>query len=268
MMELLTELHASRGAVVKIAVVDSGVEADHPWVGGRLMASYRVEKITDDYEVVPCAAAADLIGHGTAVVGNIRRFAPDVEIISVQVLGSGLRADSEALLAALRWLVSQDVHLVNLSLSTMREQFALRMGHAIDDLSAKDVSCICARGYHLTGRAYPTDFAGVVAVSYKELPPARLVFRPRESVEFDASGVNIEVAWKSAPDSPGATRMVQGSSFACPLVTGLSARMLALRPDLAPYELKTLLKAYAVRQADGWWEPWMDSVALPPVPAG
>ena len=247
-----------------MAIVDSGVEGDHPWTGGRLAASYRVEKRGDDYHVVN-GEAVDMIGHGTAVAGNIRRFAPESDLISLQVLGGGLRADSEALLAALRWLVGQDIHVVNLSLSTMREQFALRMGHAIDDLSARHVSCICARGYHLTGRAYPTDFAGVVAVSYKEVHPASLTFRPRDTVEFDASGVNIEVAWKTEPDSPPATRVVQGSSFACPLVTGLSARLLALNPDLAPYELKSLLKAYAERQAGGWWEPWMDTVALPPV---
>lgn len=265
MMELLSELAGARGAGVKVAIVDSGVEGSHPWVGGRLTASYRVEKIAEGYEVVE-GSPVDLIGHGTAVAGNIRRFAPDVEFINLQVLGSGLRADSEALLAALRWLVGQDVHLVNLSLSTMREQFALRMGHAIDDLSAQNVACICARGYHLTGRAYPTDFAGVVAVSYKEQHPARLSFRPRDTVEFDASGVNIEVAWKSPPAGPPATRVVQGSSFACPLVAGLSARLLSLRPSLTPYELKSLLKAYAEKQDAGWWEPWMDVVAQPPSP--
>jgi len=267
MTELLNELHAARGAGVRVAIVDSGVEGSHPWTGGRLVASYRVDRAAEGYEVVE-SDAEDMIGHGTAVAGNIRRFAPDADLVSLQVLGGGLRADSEALLAALRWLVGQKIHLVNLSLSTMREQFALRMGHAIDDLSARYVSCICARGYHLTGRAYPTDFAGVVAVSYKDVHPARLEFRPRDTVEFDASGVNIEVAWKTGPGAPPATRVVQGSSFACPLVTGLSARLLSLNPDLTPYELKTLLKAYAQRQAAGWWEPWMDAVAQPPVAAG
>ena len=264
MMELLQELHGAKGAGVRVAIVDSGVEGSHPWVGGRLVANYRVEKTAGGYEVVE-GVPEDLIGHGTAVAGNIRRFAPEVDIINLRVLGGNLSADSEALLTALNWLVEQDVHLVNLSLSTMREQFALRMGHAIDDLSARHVPCICARGYHLNGRAYPTDFAGVVAVTYKELHPARLVFRPRDPVEFDASGVNIEVAWKSTPGEPPATRVVQGSSFACPLVTGLAAKLLSLNPELAPYEVKTLLKAYAERQATGWWEPWMDAVALPPV---
>ncbi len=263
MMELLTELHRSKGAGVRIAVLDTGIEGAHPWVGGRLAQSWRVERSGSDYQVVTCEAE-DVIGHGTAVAGSIRRFAPEADLISVRVLGGDLRADSEALLAAMRWLVGQNIQLVNLSLSTMREQYALRISHAVDDLSARGVACICARGYHLTGRAYPTDFASVVGVSYRELQPACLRFRPMDTVEFDACGVDFEVAWKAAPGQTGASRVVQGSSFACPLVTGLAARFLSLRAALMPYELKTLLKGYADKQAFGWWEPWMDEVALPP----
>jgi subtilisin len=263
MIELLTELHRSRGAGVRVAVLDTGIEGAHPWVGGRLAESWRVERSGSDYHVAR-SEAEDVIGHGTAVAGSIRRFAPEAELISVQVLGGDLRADSEALVAALRWLVEQRIHVVNLSLSTMREQYALRISHTVDDLSAKGVACICARGYHLTGRAYPTDFASVVGVSYRELPPACLRFRSMDTVEFDACGVDFEVAWKSAPGQTAATRVVQGSSFACPLVTGLAARFLSLRAGLLPYELKTLLKAYAEKQSFGWWEPWMDAVAQPP----
>ena len=263
MMEILNELKAARGEGARVAIVDSGVEASHPWVGGRLSESWKVEKTGDGHELVP-SDGVDLIGHGTAIAGNIRRFAPRADLISVQVLGAGLRADSDALLAALRWLTERKIDVVNLSLSTMRERLALRIGHAIDDLSVRDVTCVCARGYHLTGRAYPTDFASTVAVTYQELPLARLVFRPQDSVEFDASGIDIEVAWKSGGDSPAPTRVVQGSSYSCPLVTGLVARMISVRPDLTPYEVKTLLKAFAERQADGWWEPWMEDVAEPP----
>jgi hypothetical protein len=59
--------------------------------------------------------------------------------------------------------------------------------------------------------------------------------------------------------------LIEGSSFACPLVTGLAARILSLRKNLAPYEVETLLKAYAERQAQGWWEPWMNKVDEDPV---
>jgi subtilisin family serine protease len=256
MLGLLNELATARGAGVRVAIVDSGIQADHPWVGGRLVASFQVKSDNSVKE----GPANDVFGHGTACAGQIRRFAPEADLISVQVLGSNLRANSQSLLTALRWLTTQNIHLINLSLSTMREQLALRMSHAVDDLYANNVTCVCARGYHRTGKAYPTNFSGTVGVSFKELHPGRLAFRPRDNTAFDAAGIKVRVAW-----SESGTREVDGSSFACPLVTGLSARLLSLRPSLTPYELKSHLKAYAERQAAGWWEDWMEEVGKDPV---
>lgn len=260
---LLDEIGAASGENVKVAIVDSGVDPGHAWVGGRLAASYAVMEAAGGYKLIQ-SKGGDVVGHGTAVAGQIRRFAPNVDLISLQILGGGLRADSEALLGALRWLISQDVQVINLSLSTMREQLALRIGHVVDELYARDKTVICARGYHRAGRAYPTDFASTIAVSYQKLKTAQLVFRPQDSVEFDASGTQIEVAWKSTESQPDAVRVVEGSSFACPLVTGLAARMVSACPGMTPYELKTLMKAYAVRQQEGWWEPWMDEADKAP----
>jgi subtilisin family serine protease len=262
MPDLLSELSRADGAGTRVAIVDSGVDPRHPWVGGRLAASYALNKRPDgEYEVVD-VEPQDVFGHGTAAAGQIRRFAPAAELISIRILGDTLQSTSRSLLAALRWLRDQPIGVVNLSLSTMRVQFALHLGHAVDDLYARGVACVCARGYHRTGRTYPTCFAGTIGVAHEELPAAGLQFRPNDLVEFNAAGGGLEVAWRN-----GQTRIVEGSSYACALVTGLAARMLSVRPELAPYELKGYLKAYALRQADGWWEDWMDRVALPPAPA-
>ncbi|NBO46983.1 MAG: serine protease, partial [Actinobacteria bacterium] len=240
MWELLHDLHRARGTGVRVAIVDSGVEASHPWVGGQLRRSYRVVNDPAHGWGVVATPPHDVFGHGTAVAGQIRRFAPEAELISVQVLGQDLKANSQALLTALRWLVAQDAHIINLSLSTMREQLALLIGLAVDGLYARRIACVCARGYHRTGKAYPTNFAGTLGVTYTQLPLAKLEFRPLDNVAFGASGIGVKVAWKD-----GGTRETEGSSFACPLVTGLGARLLSLRPDLTPYELKSLIKAYA-----------------------
>ena len=101
-----------------MAIVDSGVQTDHPWVGGRLVKSYGV---SPDCLRIEETEPRDVFGHGTAVAGQIRRFAPEVDLISVRVLGGNLKTNSQSLLTALRWLATQnDVHLINLSLSTMR----------------------------------------------------------------------------------------------------------------------------------------------------
>ncbi|MCH8806890.1 MAG: S8 family serine peptidase [Planctomycetes bacterium] len=259
MPAILDELRDADGSGVRVAIVDSGVEADHAWVGGRLVESYGLTQADGgDYRVVE-VEPRDVFGHGTAAAGQVRRFAPAADLVSIRILGETLQSTSQSLLAALRWLKTQKVHVVNLSLSTMRVRFALHIGHAVDDLYARGAACVCARGYHRTGRAYPTSFAGTIGVAHKKLPAARLEFRPHDLVEFNAAGGGMEVAWRN-----GQTRVVEGSSYACALVTGLAARLLSVRPGLAPYEVKGCLKAYALRQAEGWWDDWMQRVEQAP----
>ncbi|MEM1354779.1 MAG: S8 family serine peptidase [Planctomycetota bacterium] len=250
------------GSGVRVAVIDTGVEHDHPWVGGRLAASHHVVTLDNGNTSVEACDPLDVCGHGTASAGQIRRVAPQAELISVRVLSATRQGSSEALVAALQWLASQDVHLVNLSLSTLRLALALRIGQAVDGLAARNIACVCALGYQEDGRDYPTSFASTIGVTYAELPLAGLRYRENDLVEFEAAGVGTAVAWQN-----GTTRRVTGSSYATPLVTGLAARMLQVCPALTPYELKTLLKSYADRRAQGWTEPWMQTVERSPAQA-
>jgi subtilisin family serine protease len=264
---MLDAMAESDGSGVRVAVVDTGIEHDHPWVGGKLAASYVVETapgVSDTgsgggrAEVRP-TEPMDVCGHGTAAAGQIRRIAPGSELLSIRVLSASREGSSEALVEALRWLSTQEVGVVNMSLSTLRLALALRIGQAVDDLYARNVCCVCAKGYQQDGRDYPTSFASTVGVTYAQLRTAELRPRKNDLVQFEASGVGNTVAWQH-----GSTRRVTGSSYATPLVTGLLARWLQLDPALTPYQLKTLLHAYAQRQADGWWQPWMDAAERTP----
>lgn len=260
---ILDRLAQADGSGVRVAVIDTGVEHDHPWVGGRLVASYHVATFDDGNAGVEACDPLDVCGHGTASAGQIRRLAPQAQLTSIRVLSETRQGSSEALVAALQWLATQDIHIVNLSLSTLRLALALRIGQAVDDLAARNVACVCARGYQEDGRDYPTSFSSTIGVTYAQLPLAGLSYREHDLVEFAAAGVGTTVAWQNC-----ATRRVTGSSYATPLVTGLAARMLQVRPTLTPYELKTLLKAYADRRAQGWEEPWMQAVEREPIHAG
>ena len=259
--QLINRMGQATGRGVRIAIVDTGIEADHPWIGGRLTASYFVEDSPGGSPIVHAVPAKDVCGHGTAAAGQARRLAPDAELISVRVLGDDRAGSSEALVAALAWLTTQDVHVVNLSLSTMRLGLAFRILQAVDALHARNIPCVCAQGYHRSGQDYPTSFASTLGVTYDEMPAASICFRPGSLVEFAAGGVDIEAAWLGK-----STRRVTGSSYAAPLVSGLCARLLELNPDLTPYELKTLLKAYADRLTAGWAEGWMAAADRPPGP--
>lgn len=256
---VLDSLGDHDGQGVRVAIIDTGVDQDHPWVGGKLVASYGVRMFEDGRaDIEPCAPM-DVCGHGTAAAGQVRRVAPGAELISIRVLSETREGSSEALVSALQWVAQQRVDIVNMSLSTLRLALALRIGHAVDDLYAKHVPCICAKGYQQDGRDYPTSFGASIGVTYDDLEPAELRYRQNDMVEFVAHGVDSIVAWQH-----GATRKVTGSSYATPLVSGLAARLLSVRPGLSVFEIKTLLKAYADRYASGWREPWMQGMTDTP----
>lgn len=256
----MRDLHAQLDAMaehdgtgVRVAIVDTGVQADHPWVGGALTASYAVKMFDDGRCDIEPSDALDVCGHGTASAGQVRRIAPGVELISIRVLSETRVGSSEALVAALQWLAEQgNVAVVNMSLSTLRLALALRIGQAVDALYAKGVPCVCAKGYQQDGKDYPTSFGASIGVTYADLEPAELAYRGGDLVEFEAAGVNQIVAWHG-----GATRRVTGSSYATPIVCGLVARMLGADPTLSVFEVKALLKAYADRYAAGWRADWM-----------
>ena len=98
------------GAGVKVAIIDSGVEGDHPVVQGRLVESVTVQIVDDETQVVP-DEPIDMYGHATACAGIVVGLAPEVEIYSVRVLGADLRgkgtdpAENLALLHEFRDLV-------------------------------------------------------------------------------------------------------------------------------------------------------------------
>ncbi|HWW54018.1 MAG TPA: S8 family serine peptidase, partial [Acidimicrobiales bacterium] len=82
----------STGKGVRVAVVDSGVEADHPDLEGCVDADGGVMVTLDEggEPVLTSGRHDDAFGHGTACAGIIHRLAPEASITSVRVLGSGL----------------------------------------------------------------------------------------------------------------------------------------------------------------------------------
>src|ERR1051325_8325433 len=110
------------GAGVQVCVLDSGVELDHPLIG----TVQRSVAVTRDGDEITIADddSGDLCGHGTACAGIIRALAPECELTSVRVLGAGYTGSAAVLLAGLSWAIEQGFHIVNMSLSTTKKQYA------------------------------------------------------------------------------------------------------------------------------------------------
>jgi subtilisin family serine protease len=226
---------------VKVAIVDSGVESDHPRVGpvARAIAVERDDGAEDGIAFVE-GPHADLYGHGTACAAIVRELAPDVELISVRVLRSNLKGSAFAFAHGLDWCIEHDVRLVNLSLSTANDSYAETFWDLVDQAAYRGVILVSALNNERK-RSIPSEFAGVFSVACAPGRDRELVwFNRRGPAEWGAVGVDVEVAWTG-----GSTIIASGNSFAAPVVTGHLARILGAHPGITSWQARTILAAVA-----------------------
>jgi subtilisin family serine protease len=232
----------STGAGVRVAVVDSGVDAGHRRVG--TVAGYVA------FEVDPDAKDAvrlvegpheDLVGHGTACAAIIRSLAPDVSLHSVRVLGANARGNGARLLAGIRWAVEAGMDVVNLSLSSRSEAWLGPLREAADEASSRGCVLVCAAN-NVPGPTYPAEFASVISVAARPGgDPWEIAANPHPPVDFGARGVDVEVAWAA-----GGRIVATGNSFAAPHVAAMAALLRSRHPELGPEKVKAVLRATAV----------------------
>ena len=227
------------GAGVTVAIVDSGVEGDHPDLAGSLAASVRVELHADGDRVVP-DLPIDVVGHGTACAGIIHGLAPAARLLSVRVLGADNRGKGQAFAAGLEWAIDAGASIINLSLSSRSEAMFGTFHDLADRAYFANVLLVCAAN-NVAVASYPSLFAAVVSVAAHDVrDPGVWFYNPRPPVEFGAQGLDVEVPWK------GGTRIVAtGNSFAAPHITGYAARIRSAHPGATPFEIKTILAATA-----------------------
>ncbi|MDQ1688836.1 MAG: hypothetical protein QOK42_1811 [Frankiaceae bacterium] len=228
----------SDGTGVVVAVVDGGVEADHPRVGGvsRAAAFVADSRAPRGAREEP-DDGGDPVGHGTACAGVIRSVAPGVELISARVLGDRLTGQARTFAAGIRWAVREGAQVISCSLSSSSAEGKALLHDVADEVHFAGATLVCAAN-NLPGPTYPTTFAAVISVA--AVQGGGFVANHAPPVDFGAPGIDVEVAWRG-----GATMRTTGNSFAAPYVAGLCALVLAKHPGLTPYELKTVLRSCA-----------------------
>ncbi|MFI5496415.1 S8 family serine peptidase [Actinoplanes sp. NPDC051859] len=223
------------GAGVRVCVLDSGVDADHPLVGP-VEHSWDVVAEEGRAPRVRECAPYDAAGHGTACAGIIRAVAPKVSLSSIRVLGDGRSGTAAALLAGLAHAVDAGFDVINMSLSTARPEFRSRLAELCDRAYFRRCLLVVA-AHNLPIESFPWSFASVVSVaSHAEPDPLRFYYNTTPPVEFCARGVRVPVA------SPGGgTMRSTGNSFAAPHIAGIAALVLSKHPWLTPFQLKSVL---------------------------
>jgi subtilisin len=232
----------STGQGMRVAVVDSGIEADHPAVNGRVVGAVGVEYDGRTKTGVRYVEEEpfDPAGHGTACAGIICSLAPEVELYAVRVLGRDMTGRAMQFAGGLRWAIEHGMHVVNLSLSTSKQDYYGLFHEIADEAYFKNVLLVSAVN-NIPAPSYPSLYSSVISVAASSSQdPFNYYYNPSPPVEFGAPGIDVRVAWNNH-----SYIVATGNSFAAPHIAGLAARIRSKHPELNPFQIKTVLFACA-----------------------
>ncbi|OZV82409.1 peptidase S8 [Micromonospora echinospora] len=250
------------GRGVRVAVLDTGVDATHPDLAGRVAESRNFSETTDGDDTVGHGThvASIIAGSGAAAGGRYRGVAPDATLLSGKVCESDFCTES-AILAGMQWAtVEQRAAVVNLSLGGQDTPQVDPLEEAVGTLTAQTGALfVIAAGNDgsdaSVGSPGSADAALTVGAVDRADDLADFSSRgPRpydEGIKPDltAPGVGIVAARaaKGRIGDPVGDRHVSlsGTSMATPHVAGAVAILAQQRPDADAGQLKALLMASA-----------------------
>lgn len=232
-------LESGDGTGVRIAVLDSGIEVDHPELGGITLADdVCITTAEDGSLAAEDGDGTDLFGHGTAVASIVRQIAPGATIGSFRVLGGGLTSRTAIISAGVRHALARGYHILNCSFGCRGDaRFVLPFKSWVDEafLRGHHVVAACSNA----GAAlpeWPAHFTSVIAVDFRDCAPEQIFFEPDAMVAFAARGCGVDVPWLG-----GRGKKQTGSSYAAPHVAGMLARLLSVYPEISPALARELL---------------------------
>jgi subtilisin family serine protease len=237
----LTPVAAPTGRGVRIAVIDSGVFATHPHVGGVAGGVSIALDGTEDGDYV------DRLGHGTAVTAAIKEKAPDAAFYAVKVFDRALSTSVATLVRAIEWAARWDMRLVNLSLGTQRAEHERALAAAVA-LAVRYGVIIVAAESDVTPegervRWLPGSLPGVIPV-ISDWDCPRDVFGVSELGEDGRTIFRASPYPRPVPGVPP-SRNLKGVSFAVANMTGFVARVLESAPAATVEDVQRLLREQA-----------------------
>jgi hypothetical protein len=256
----LPEAHLlSRGAQVPIAVIDSGVEATHPEMTGRIAKTF------------------DAVGgpfqsheHGTGMAGAIVAHAqltgisPGANIFAARAFAPGQSAGASGtsfhILKAMDWSIREGARVINMSFAGPRDPMMTR---AIQVAASRRIAMVAAMGNEGPGApvSYPAADPDVIAVTATDQAGQLFQAASRGGhVTVAAPGVDIIL-----PAPRGGYQMSSGTSVAAAHVSGIAALLIERQPDIDPAQLRQILRETARRGAAA--DPQLGAGLADPVPA-
>ena len=236
----------TKGKGVKVAVIDSGIDSNHPDLADSIKKKKNVYNHMQGTD--------DAYSHGTMVAGLIvgkrTGVAPDSELYIAKVLHDDGLGTYTNILDGITFAIANKVDILCMSLG-MDSELPKIMRDRIQLAYRKGVTIVCAVGNSNVQKAeYPAFYDNVIAVGGIDKNLERANFS-NYGFEMDvvAPAVDILSTYKD-----GRYAKSTGTSFASPLVAGGLALVKAYYRDkgieLTPVEMKSMLKRLSKRADD------------------
>lgn len=227
MMDLPALWHLSTGsAQTRVAVLDTGIDANHPDLKGQVVA---------ETNLVNSSQPGDVHGHGTHVAGivaardnnrGIIGVAPDCSLLNAKVADDTGRCEASDLAKGIIWAVDNGADIINISIE-IHEPY-VRLEEAVDYAWEHDSLVIAAAGNGGSETpVYPASYENCLAVSAidSEHGFTRLA-NHGEWIDLAAPGSDI---YSTLPDNGYGYK--SGTSFACAYVSGIAALLFDVAID-------------------------------------
>jgi hypothetical protein len=231
----LPEAHTlAHGANVTIAVIDSGIDGNHPELANAIAASFDALGGKEGPHVHGTGVAGAIVAHA-----RLMGSAPAARILAIRAFGAapnGAESTSYVILKGLDYAAAHGAEIVNMSFAGPKDALIER---GIAAAAGKGIVMVAAAGNAgaKSPPLYPAANTNVIAVSATDAQDKPFSASNRGGyIAIAAPGVDI---FLPAPDNK--YQMTSGTSFSAAYVSGLVALMLERDPALKPDEVRTIL---------------------------
>jgi hypothetical protein len=232
------------GAGVRVAVVDTGFEGDHPVFQSNVVHN---KVVRSSFRRTPWVEEAPATSdrrprshHGTCVALSVVGVAPQANLGLIDISGRSFRAHSQLLCEALRWAIDSNFAVINLSYTLPTWRFDRHLLMLCEEAYHRGILIVASRTNSLdTG--IPALFSSVLSVTADDaVDPLHLRYCPDSLVEFAANGSRTEFQVR-------VDRKVSfsGTSKAAAVVSGMCACILEKNPGMRPFDIKSTLRSLA-----------------------